>query len=196
MNEIYLALFERRNAPLTLKRCFMGVLQRFCADPRALVETFLNYGCDRNVVDNMFQTLVEDLSKASRKAVMITPFHQHQYEERAARDSGSGWQIRGTMPPPLVTTSLVHHNSNGTDEVPKCYIIKRKALDCLVETLRSLVNWSQQGIADVTTGLETDGRASEYFREAIGPRNLPHQELSWRALLSSGANPNTGLLVW
>lgn len=169
MNEIYLALLERRNAPLVQKLHFMGILQRFCADPRALVETFLNYDCDKNVVDNMFQTLVEDLSKASSQAVMITPFHQQQYEERAAKDSGTDWQIRGTMPPPLSTASMVDHHSNSVDEVPKEYIIKRKALDCLVETLRSLVNWSQQGIAEVTSGLETDTRASEDFRESYDP---------------------------
>jgi brefeldin A-inhibited guanine nucleotide-exchange protein len=168
MNEIYLALLERRNAPLVQKLYFMGILQRFCADPRALVETFLNYDCDRNVVDNMFQTLVEDLSKASSQAVMITPFHQQQYEERAAKESGSEWQVRGTMPPPLSTANMDSH-ANNPDEVPKEYIIKRKALDCLVETLRSLVNWSQQGIAEVTNGLENDARASEDFRESIDP---------------------------
>src|SRR5271168_5632096 len=85
-NEIYLALLERRNAPVVQKFYFMGILQRFCADPRALVETYLNYDCDRHV-DNMFQTLIEDLSKASSAAVMITPFHQQQYEEQVAKKS-------------------------------------------------------------------------------------------------------------
>jgi len=150
----------------------MGILQRFCADPRALVETYLNYDCDRNV-DNMFQTLIEDLSKASSAAVMITPFHQQQYEEQVAKKSlngvGSEWQARGTLPPPLSTAHMNDRHPNVDDEIPKEYIIKRQALDCLVETLRSLVNWSQQGIADVTGGLETEARASEDFRQSIDP---------------------------
>jgi brefeldin A-inhibited guanine nucleotide-exchange protein len=148
----------------------MGILHRFCADPRALVETYLNYDCDRNV-DNMFQTLIEDLSKAASSAVMITPFHQQQYEEKAARggNPNSDWQSKGTLPPPLSTASIHERHVNVDDEIPKEYIIKRQALDCLVETLRSLVNWSQQGIAEVAGGLETDGRRSEDFRQSIDP---------------------------
>jgi brefeldin A-inhibited guanine nucleotide-exchange protein len=149
----------------------MGVLQRFCADPRALVETYLNYDCDRNN-NNMFQKLIEDLSRTASQAVMILPIHQQQYEERAARQNGSAadWQSKGTLPPPLTTAHMVTPYENGDNEIPKEYIIKRQALDCLVETLRSLVNWSQQGIADATGGPETvDGRASEDFRESLDP---------------------------
>jgi brefeldin A-inhibited guanine nucleotide-exchange protein len=171
LNEIYLALLERRNAPVAQKLYFMGILQRFCADPRALVETYLNYDCDRNSVDNMFQTLIEDLSKAASSAVLITPFHQQQYEEKAAKGglNGSEWQSRGTLPPPLSTAHMNDRHASVDDEVPKEYIIKRQALDCLVETLRSLVNWSQQGIAEVTGTLENDTRASDDFRESIDP---------------------------
>jgi brefeldin A-inhibited guanine nucleotide-exchange protein len=101
LNEIYLALLERRNAPVAQKLYFMGILQRFCADPRALVETYLNYDCDRNSVDNMFQTLIEDLSKAASSAVLITPFHQQQYEEKAAK----GWAERIGMAIPGIASS-------------------------------------------------------------------------------------------
>lgn len=165
-----MALLERRNAPVTQKLYFMGILQRFCADPRALVETYLNYDCDRNV-DNMFQKLIEDLSKAASSAVMITPFHQQQYEEKAAKGAllNSDWQSRGILPPGLSTANMQERHHNVDEEIPKEYIIKRQALDCLVETLRSLINWSQQGIAEVTNGLEADGRPSEDFRQSIDP---------------------------
>ena len=170
LNEIYLALLERRNAPVVHKAYFMGILLRFCADPRAMVETYLNYDCDRNV-DNMFQKLIEDLSKAASAPVMVTPLAQVQYDERAAKgawnSAGTDWQARGTLPPPLTTAHMSNH-MESSDEIPKEYIIKRQALDCLVEVLRSLVNWSQQGIADITRG-EADGRHSEDFRESIEP---------------------------
>jgi brefeldin A-inhibited guanine nucleotide-exchange protein len=170
LNEIYLALLERRNAPVSQKLYFMGILQRFCADPRALVETYLNYDCDRNV-DNMFQTLIEDLSKASSAAVMITPFHQQQYEERAAKGlyGSSEWQSRGLLPPPLSTAHMNDKHITVDEEIPKEYMVKRQALDCLVETLRSLINWSQQGIAEATGGLETELRNSEEYRESMEP---------------------------
>ena len=85
LNEIYLALIERRNAPLNQKVYFMGVLQRLCGDPRALVETYLNYDCDRSALDNMFQRLIEDLSKASSTSVMVNAQVQQAYEEKIGR---------------------------------------------------------------------------------------------------------------
>ncbi|KAI9741473.1 MAG: guanine nucleotide exchange protein for ADP-robosylation factor [Claussenomyces sp. TS43310] len=170
LNEIYLALIERRTSPISQKLYFMGILQRFCADPRALVESYLNYDCDRTAVDNMFQRLIEDLSKASSAPVTISPIQQQQYEERMGKTHGSDWQNRGTLPPPLSTASMSHQQEHES-EIPKEYIVKRQALDCLVETLRSLVNWSQQGIADTTANYaDTDPRPSvDDVRESIEP---------------------------
>ncbi|KAH6676541.1 hypothetical protein B0J14DRAFT_508130 [Halenospora varia] len=169
LNEIYLALLERRTSTVGQKLYFMGILQRLCSDPRALVETYLNYDCDRNV-DNIFQTLIEDLSKASSAAVMVSPLHQQQYEEKVAKGlmNNTDWQSRGMIPPSLSTWHMSTYHESNEAEIPKEYIIKRQALDCLVETLRSLVNWSQQGIAEVT-GLDPNMRASEDFRESLDP---------------------------
>ena len=58
LKEIYLAILDKRNAPVVQKQHFMGVLVRLCADPRALVEIYLNYDCDRTALDNMFQRSV------------------------------------------------------------------------------------------------------------------------------------------
>ncbi|KAL3427193.1 Sec7 domain-containing protein [Phlyctema vagabunda] len=169
-NEIYLALLERRNAPVAQKLYFMTILQRFCADPRALVETYLNYDCDRTL-NNMFQNLIDDLSKASSAPVMVSPLHQQQYEERNAKSgaNGSEWQSKGSLPPPLSAAHMVDHHSSLDGEIPKEYVIKRLALDCLVDTLRSLVNWSQQGIAEVTSGVDSETRQSEDFRASLDP---------------------------
>lgn len=171
LNEIYLALIERRNAPLNQKVYFMGVLQRLCGDPRALVETYLNYDCDRSALDNMFQRLIEDLSKASSTSVMVNAQVQQAYEEKLARGTPD-WQSKGMMPPPLSTAHMSNHQEHES-EIPKEYILKRQALDCLVETLRSLVNWSQQGIADVAgvvaQDLERRGSMDDSVRPSIDP---------------------------
>jgi brefeldin A-inhibited guanine nucleotide-exchange protein len=149
----------------------MGILQRLCADPRALVETYLNYDCDRTALDNMFQRLIEDLSKASSTSVTINPILQQQYEERSHKASYE-WQSKGGMPPQLSTKDMQHHQEHESD-IPKDYILKRQALDCLVETLRSLVNWSQQGITDVAfaggEGLDPRGSTDEFRGASIDP---------------------------
>ncbi|EEY22391.1 transport protein SEC7 [Verticillium alfalfae VaMs.102] len=84
LNEIYLALLARRTAPASQKATVVTILNRFCADSRGLVEVYLNYDCEGNV-DNLFQTIIEDLSKYSTAAVPITPGQEQQYEEKAAR---------------------------------------------------------------------------------------------------------------
>ncbi|KAI6247943.1 hypothetical protein HI914_03819 [Erysiphe necator] len=170
LHEIYLALLERRNAPVSQKLYFMGILQRLCGDPRALVEIYLNYDCDRNV-DNMFQNLIEQLSKAASAGVMVSPIHQQQYEERFSKDTilSSEWQAQGALPPSLSAAHMNEKHPNSDDEIPKEYIMKRQALDCLVEALRSLVDWSQQSIVDVSSRLEIMSRTSEEFRRSIDP---------------------------
>jgi len=127
---------------LSQKLCFVGILSRFCADPRALVETYLNYDCDRNV-DNIFQTIIEDLSRLAIAPVAVTPEVERNYEEKHGRsNAGSDWQIKGMLPPSLTVTQIVPQHE-PEPEFPREYVMKRIALDSLVESLRSLVNWSQ-----------------------------------------------------
>lgn len=172
LHEIYLALLDRRNAPVSQKLYFLGILQRLCGDPRALVETYLNYDCDRNV-DNMFQNLIEQLSKAVSAAVMVSPIHQQQYEERFSKEnmSSSEWHVRDALPPSLSAAHMNEKHSTSDDEIPKEYIMKRQALDCLVEALRSLVNWSQNSIVGAPSHLEIISRTSEEFCKSIDPGN-------------------------
>lgn len=53
--EIYLAILEKRSSPVFQKRMFMQVLEKLAGDPRALVEVYLNYDCDRTALENLFQ---------------------------------------------------------------------------------------------------------------------------------------------
>jgi brefeldin A-inhibited guanine nucleotide-exchange protein len=147
LNEIYLALLARRNAPLSQKLTVVSILKRFCEDPRALVETYLNYDCDRNV-DNIFQTIIEDLSKFATSPVTVSVLQEQQYEDGHSKYSSSGeWQVRNVLPPPL-SVAHIAANHDHDSEIPKEYVMKRVALDSLVETLASLVNWSQPGRPD------------------------------------------------
>ncbi|KAK3389456.1 hypothetical protein B0H63DRAFT_518684 [Podospora didyma] len=178
LNEIYLALLARRNAPLSQKLTFVNTLKRLCEDPRALVEIYLNYDCDRNV-DNIFQTIVEDLSKFATASVPITALQEQNYQDNQARSSNE-WQMKNAIPPSLSVDKIALQHE-AVSEIPKEYVMKRAALDSLVETLRSLVNWSQPGRPD-TTGASGDVEkraSSDELRESIDPSagdNLPRIE--------------------
>ncbi|KAI1759799.1 Sec7-domain-containing protein [Hypoxylon sp. FL1150] len=170
LNEIYLALLARRTAPPSQKLYFLNILTRFCADPRGLVETYLNYDCDSHV-DNIFQTIIEDLSKIAISPVTITSLQEQLYEERNANpNNGSDWQLKGMLPPALNIRDITPP-SDPEPEIPKEYLIKRTALDSLVEALRSLVNWSAVGRPDVTgTSRDSEVRNSaDDIRESIDP---------------------------
>lgn len=170
----------------------MGIIGRLCGDPRALVEIYLNYDCDRNV-NNIFQTLIGDLSKAASSAVMVSPLHQQMYEEKNPKTSTDGeWHMTAIMPPALTIAHISNSHDTPENEIPKDYIIKRQALDCLVETLRSLVNWSQQGVADTTKPDNADVRASEDFRESV---DRPTNDSSLKITNGDGSStPSTPLL--
>ncbi|KAI8959889.1 Sec7-domain-containing protein [Daldinia sp. FL1419] len=170
LNEIYLALLARRTAPPSQKLYFINILTRFCGDPRGLVEAYLNYDCDSHL-DNLFQTIIEDLSKLAINPVSITPAQEQLYEEKNSGQSvGSDWQLKGVLPPPLNVRDIMPP-SEPEPEIPREYVIKRAALDSLVEALRSLVNWSVAGRPDVNgASRDTETRASvDDIRESIDP---------------------------
>jgi len=155
---------------LSQKLTFVGILKRLCEDPRALVELYLNYDCDRNV-DNIFQTIVEDLSRFATATIPVTPAQELQYQEHHPKAIAAGeWQIKTVLPPPLsVALIATHHDADG--EIPKEYIMKRVALDALVDTLRSLLHWSQPGRPEANGAIvNSDRRASsDDARYSIDP---------------------------
>ncbi|KAI0397745.1 Sec7-domain-containing protein [Xylariaceae sp. FL0594] len=168
LNEIYLDLLAKRTAPPTQKLYFLNILNRFCGDPRGLVELYLNYDCDSQV-DNIFQTIIEDLSRLAITPVAVTTIQEQQFEERNS-NSSSEWQLKGMLPPPLNVRDIVAPAEPEPD-VPKEYAIKRAALDSLVETLRSLLNWSMAGRATpkgVAGGSEARASTDD-IRESIDP---------------------------
>jgi brefeldin A-inhibited guanine nucleotide-exchange protein len=137
LNEIYLALLSQKDAPLSQRLYSITILNRLCADPRALVETYLNYDCDQTV-DDIYQTIIEDLSKFATAPVTTTPAQEQAYEElKAKQPAASEWQLKGILPPPITVAHIAPR-----PDYPREYAIKRLSLDVLVETLRSLVHWS------------------------------------------------------
>lgn len=170
LNEIYLALLARKNAPLSQKLAFVGILKRLCEDPRALVELYLNYDCDRNV-DNMFQKVVEDLSKFATASIPVSPAQEQQYQDNHPKARATGeWQIKSVLPPSLSVALITTHHETDS-EIPKEYVIKRVAIDSLVETLRSLVDWSQPGRPEANGGVGNAERrpSSDDLRDSIDP---------------------------
>lgn len=172
LKEIYLAILERRNAPSFQKLYVMKVLKRLSNDPRALVEMYLNYDCESTALDNMFQRTIEHLSRIASTPAVVSAQQQQQYQEQHTKDADADldWHDHGKMPPSLTTASL-NTPWNHEWDLPVEFLMKQQALDCLVRTLRSMVNWSQDNLIASAAKLDAiDMRKShEGFRDSFDP---------------------------
>lgn len=123
-------------------------------------------------MDNIFQTIVEDLSKFATTSVAITSIHEQAYEELRAKSApASEWQLKGILPPPLAVAHIAPQAEQEPD-YPKEYAIKRLSLEALVESLRSMVNWSASIRSDHESVQPNDGEAKtsmEDVRASIDP---------------------------
>ena len=175
LKEIYLSILERKNASNFQKLYVMKILRRLANDPKALVEMYLNYDCDRTALDNMFQRTIEQLSRISSSPVIISPQQQQLYQEQHAKDLDADldWHDHGKMPPPLTTSSLSGPSSHDLD-MPIEFILKQQSLECLVRTLLSLINWSQENLAAAAAKLDDQHPrlSTDDFRESLDPEQL------------------------
>ena len=148
LKEIYFSILDRKNTPSFQKLYIMKILRRLANEPRALVEMYLNYDCDRTALDNVFQKTIEHFSKFCITTVATTPLQQQQWQEQQTSDSewDLDWRDTGKIPPSLTTASLAHppHSEN---DIPLEYVLRQHSLEALVRTLRSLVSWSQEKLA-------------------------------------------------
>lgn len=153
----------------------MKILKRLAADPKALVEIYLNYDCESTALDNIFQRTIEHLSRISSTTAVVSAQQQQQYQEQYARegDTDLDWHDHGRLPPSLTTASL-NIPWNHESDMPVDFQLKQQSLDCLVRTLRSLVNWSQENLADAAARLQTfDHRSSaEGGRDSFDPGQI------------------------
>lgn len=163
LKEVYLAVLDKRSAPGFQKQMFMDVLERLSAEPRALVEIYLNYDCDRTALDNIYQSIIEHLSRICSTPVVVTPSQQQQYHESHGKGAMpvSEWHSKGALLPSLSTASMAHPPT-PTQTYPIEYVMKQQSLRCLVEILRSLDNWSSQLASKDSNGVRHPGSRASY----------------------------------
>ncbi|SNX83936.1 probable SEC7 - component of non-clathrin vesicle coat [Melanopsichium pennsylvanicum] len=153
LNEIFLPILEMRTSTAKQKSILLGVLIRLCQDPQNLVEIYLNYDCDRTALDNIYERLMNVISKISQTHVSATA-----EGKEAAGAAGQGAALprssgQGPAIPPSLSTAgeasqdSIMSSSSANQSVEAR--LKRQSLDCLCSVLRSLVVWSSR--ASVTS---------------------------------------------
>ncbi|KAI8145649.1 hypothetical protein BJV82DRAFT_534870 [Fennellomyces sp. T-0311] len=159
--EIFLRILEMRTASFQQKHSLLKIVLRICSDPQTLVDIYLNYDCDEASLDNIYERLVNILSK-------ITTTHStsphggkdHDTHSSSATISSPahGKHSKSVMIPPPLTTDTVQSNdkqSNNAGPVPES-AIRYRSLECLVAVLHSLVSWYTNGSVSVSAESRTD----------------------------------------
>ncbi|KAF5364253.1 hypothetical protein D9756_000655 [Leucocoprinus leucothites] len=139
-HEIFIPILEMRTSTLKQKAVILGMLSRLCQDPQALVEIYLNYDCDSEAVDNIYEHLINIISKFASMPVSSLP-------QKGTEPASPALSPTSKNPQPSVATSLgnsvlavpgsLDTSSMGLSEGQ----LRRQGIECLVSVLRSLVAW-------------------------------------------------------
>lgn len=58
LHEIFIPMLEMKTSTVKQKAVILSMVQRLCENPQALVEIYLNYDCDSEAVDNIYEQCV------------------------------------------------------------------------------------------------------------------------------------------
>jgi len=174
LHEIFIPILEMKTSTVKQKAIILGLMQRLCEDPQALVEIYLNYDCDENAVDNIYEHLMNIISRMGTAHVTGGQTKGDPNSPSLTPTAKKGHDI--TVPPSLSTSALsvpgsVDASSLGLSENQ----LRRQGLDCLVTVLKSLVTWGTGSGTGLPASLSvsdpvTRSRVSEDARpDAVTP---------------------------
>lgn len=155
--EIYFPITEMKTSTAHQKQYFLSIVQKLSNDPRALVEIYLNYDCDSSAAINIYESLIDFLVRQAVSPIHLTSLQLQQYLDAQNRPIA----VYNLSLPPAMAISHVSLQPHNEPLYPIEYALKMTALQSLVAVLRSLITWSQRGIAAVSASLnQPSSRAS------------------------------------
>ncbi|KAI0092054.1 hypothetical protein BDY19DRAFT_983580 [Irpex rosettiformis] len=151
LHEIFIPILEMKTSTLKQKAVILNMLQRLCQDPQALVEIYLNYDCDSEAVDNIYEHLINIVSKLSTAPITHAPPKSTDPTSPGPHPSNKGHY--NTVAPTLSTNALSVPGSLDTSGLGHTESqLRRQSIECLVAVLRSLVAWGTTNSGSINTG--------------------------------------------
>ncbi|KAL6299711.1 hypothetical protein BKA93DRAFT_741894 [Sparassis latifolia] len=144
LHEIFIPILEMKTSTLKQKAVILDMLQRLSLDPQALVEIYLNYDCDSEAVDNIYEHLMNIISKLATAPITHAPQKGNEPTSPSLPPTSKTHNL--AVPPSLSTNALsgVGSLDNSTVGLSEKQL-KRQGLECLVSVLKSLVTWGTAG---------------------------------------------------
>jgi brefeldin A-inhibited guanine nucleotide-exchange protein len=137
LHEIFIPILEMRTSTLKQKAVILAMFLRLCQDPQALVELYLNYDCDSEAADNIYEHLMNIISK-----VATLPYNTSQSKNTEPASPAVNPQTRvhgsSSYSSGVISVSgTIDTSTIGLSEGQ----LRRQGIECLVSVLRSLVTW-------------------------------------------------------
>ncbi|KIJ56863.1 hypothetical protein M422DRAFT_72969 [Sphaerobolus stellatus SS14] len=138
LNQILIPILEIRSSTLKQKVVLLDMLHRLCQDPQALVEIYLNYDCDEESTENIYERLMNIISKITTSHFSVAKEKAIEPASPSMHPSRSG---RPTMP--TLSTNALSHTPipDSSHQTLTETQLKRQSLECLVAVLHSLKAW-------------------------------------------------------
>ncbi|KAI9450999.1 Sec7-domain-containing protein [Lactarius psammicola] len=140
-HEIFIPILEMKTSTLKQKAVILSMLSRLCQDPQALVDIYINYDCDSEASDNIYERLVNVITKLSSSSHASVAGQKNSDAASNIPQHPTKLQ-NANVAPSLSTTALSHPipvdpAALGQSEAQ----LRRQGLECLASILRSLVAW-------------------------------------------------------
>ncbi|KAI9069221.1 Sec7-domain-containing protein [Trametes sanguinea] len=171
LHEIFIPILEMKTSTLKQKAVIVSMLQRLCQDPQALVEIYLNYDCDSEAADNIYEHLMNIISKIATAPVSLAP-KSSDPNSPALQPQTKQHHGSGQVPPSYSTASLSVPNTVDVSTIGNSEAqLRRQGLECLVAVLKSLVAWGTTASSppEHVTDPMTRSQAEEVRRETMTP---------------------------
>ncbi|KAG2152199.1 hypothetical protein BD769DRAFT_1403759 [Suillus cothurnatus] len=137
LHEIFIPILEMKTSTLKQKAVIIGMLSRLCQDPQALVEIYLNYDCDSEATDNIYEHFMNIISK-----IATLPYTSSQQKTNDPASPALPPQTKSSAPTAHVSGALTISGTMDTSTMGLSEgQLRRQGLECLVAVLRSLVTW-------------------------------------------------------
>ncbi|KAK4049463.1 guanine nucleotide exchange protein for ADP-robosylation factor [Microbotryomycetes sp. JL221] len=139
LNEIFMPILEMKSSTVRQKSLLLAVFGRLALDPQALVDIYLNYDCDRTSLDNIYERLINIVSKLV--TINFPPSTDRPGPAVQSAVANSPFPLQG---PSLSDDTKFSDPLSGGQ--PAEQQLKRQALENLVHVLKSLVSWAARGL--------------------------------------------------
>lgn len=101
-HEIFIPILEMKTSTLKQKSVIVSMLSRLCQDPQALVDIYINYDCDSEAADNIYEQSVHSFFSGSLGTILtlLTVWLTSSRNSAAAHNLFLAKRMRNQRVPP------------------------------------------------------------------------------------------------